>query len=186
PVVALLERAQELLVALRQRRRQLTLERDEQRSLRRGPPQQHERVVRDADERRRDDADERLVVVAIAQQAEIREQVDHLLLAEVAAARPAIRRDPERAQLLLVPLRVGAGREEQDDLARGRSAAVDQLADAARDRPRFASAPVHPRLGIRGLVGDDQLDRVAEDRVRELARRRQRLELVAEVAAEEM
>src|SRR5262249_38501638 len=64
--------------------------------------------------------------------------------------------------------------------------AVDQLVDAPRDRSCFAAAPVHIRLSVRGLVGDEQLDGVAKDRVREFAGRRKRLELVAEVAAEEV
>ena len=67
PVVALPESAQQLQVALRERGRQLALERDEQRPLRGSAAQQHQRVVRDADERRCQHAHERLVVVAVAQ-----------------------------------------------------------------------------------------------------------------------
>ncbi len=43
-----------------------------------------------------------------------------------------------------------------------------------------------PRLAIRLAVGDEQLDRMAEDRVGELARRRERLEAVAELGLEEV
>ena len=150
------------------------------------PPDQHERVVRDADERRREHGDERLVVVAVAQQPQVEQQVDHLLLAEVAAPGRAVRRQAERAQLLLVPLGVGAGREQQDDLARRGRALVDELAHAARDVLRLGAPPVHAAPGVRRLVGDEQLDRMAEHRVGELARRRERLEAVAELRLEEV
>ena len=105
---------------------------------------QHERVVRDADERRGQHGGERLVVVAVAEQAQVHEQVDHLLLAEVAPAGRAERRQPERAELLLVPLGVGAGREEEDDLARLGRAGVDELADAPRDVLRLARRQCSP------------------------------------------
>ena len=90
PFVPLAERAQQLSVALGERLGELTLERHEERALRRGAPQQHERVVRDAHKRGREHAHERLVVVAIAQQTQVREQVDDLLLTEVAAPGPAV------------------------------------------------------------------------------------------------
>ena len=51
PVVALAKRPQELEVAVRQRLRQLPFQRDEQRPFRRCAPEQHERVVRNPDER---------------------------------------------------------------------------------------------------------------------------------------
>ena len=54
-----------------------------------------ERVVRDADERRREHGQQRLVVVAVLQQPQVREQVDDLLLAEVAAAGHPDRRQVE-------------------------------------------------------------------------------------------
>jgi hypothetical protein len=44
---------------------------------------------------------------------------------------------------------------------------------------------VDARARVCGLVGHEQLDGRAEDRVGELARRRQRLELLAELGAEE-
>jgi hypothetical protein len=40
---------------------------------------------------------------------------------------------------------------------------------------------VHTGVGVARLVGHEQLDRLAEDGVGELGRRRERLELVAEV-----
>ena len=51
PVVALPKRAQELCVAVREGFRQLALERDEERALRRRTTQQDEPVVRDPHER---------------------------------------------------------------------------------------------------------------------------------------
>ena len=130
--------------------------------------------------------DERLVVVAVLEQPEVGEQVDHLLLAEVAAAGRAVRRQTGLAQLLLVPLRVGAGGEEQDDLARARSSAVDELLHPPRDVPRLGAPPVDTGAGVRGLVGHEQLDRGSEHRVGELAGRCERLELLAELGAEEV
>ena len=64
------------------------------------------------------------------------------MLAEVAAPGRAVGRQARLAQLLLVPLGIGAGREEQDDLARARRAAVDELlAPAARRAaPRLAAS----------------------------------------------
>ena len=120
------------------------------------------------------------------QEPQVREQVDDLLLAEVPAPGRAVRAQPGSAQLLLVPLRVGAGGEEEHDLARLRVAVVDELLDALRDVLRLGAPPVHVGARVRRLVGDEQLDRRAEDRVGELARRVQRLELVAELAGEEL
>ena len=142
PLVALLERADQLLVALVERRRQRALDAREERPPAGVAADQDERVVRDADERRREHGDERLVVVAVVQQPQVEQQVDHLLLAEVAPPGRAVGRQAERAQLLLVPLGVGAGGEEQHDLARRRRALVDELAHAPRDVPRLGAPPV--------------------------------------------
>ena len=142
PLVALLERAQQPRVALVELRRQLALEPGEERPAARRPAQQHEAVVREPDERRREHGDERLVVVAVVQQPQVREQVDDLLLAEVAAAGRAVGRQAEAAQLLLVPLGVRPGREQQHDLARRGGAGVDQLAHAPRDVLGLRAAPV--------------------------------------------
>ena len=90
--VPLAERTEELLVARREALRQLALEPGEERPAAGGAPQQHERVVRHADERRGEHGGKRLVVVAVVQQPQVREHVEHLLLGEVAAARCAVRR----------------------------------------------------------------------------------------------
>ena len=142
PVEALAERAQQTRVALGELRRQRLLDAGEDRPLARRAADQHERVVRRADERRREHRQQRLVVVAVVQQPQVREQVDDLLLAEVAAPGRAIRAQPRPAQLLLVPLGVGAGGEQQDDLARLGVAVVDELLDALRDVLRLGAAPV--------------------------------------------
>ena len=111
---------------------------------------------------------------------------DDLLLAEVALAGRAVRRQPLAPQLLLVPLRVRPRGEEEDDLARRRRARVDELAHAPRDRPRLAAPPVLGRVLVALLVGDEQLDRMAEDGIGELDRGGQLLELAAEMRAEEV
>ena len=143
PVVALLERAQKPRVVRVEIGRQRPLEPGEDRPARR-PPDQQQGVVGDADERRRQHAHERLVVVAVLEQAQVREQVDDLLLAEVAAPGGAVGRKSGGPQLLLVPLGVSAGCEEKDDLARARDAALDQLLHPPRDVPRLRPAPVRP------------------------------------------
>ena len=97
----------------------------------------------------------------------------------------AVGRQAEAAELLLVPLRVGAGGEEQHDLARLGRARVHELAHAARDVARLPAPPVLARVRVARLVGHEQLDRVTEDRVGEVAGGRERLELVAELLAEE-
>jgi hypothetical protein len=142
PVVALAERAQQLLVTLVERRRERALDPGEQRPPTDVATDQHERVVRDAHERRREHRHERLVVVAVPQQPQVREQVDDLLLAEVAAAGRAVGRQAERPQLLLVPLGIRTGREQKHDLAGRGGALVDELAHAARDVLRLGAAPV--------------------------------------------
>ncbi len=170
-LVALEERAEQALVARLELLRQGPLERREERPARRVATKQHEGVVRDADERRREHGRESDVVVAVVQQSEVREQVDDLLLAEVAAAGRAIRRQPLAPQRLLVLLRIGARGEEDDDLARIGLARVDELADA-RERSA-APRPVRQCSGSSGearLVGDEQLHRMPEDRVRETPR----------------
>ena len=186
PLVALEEGADQLRVAVVELGWQALLDSREQRPLGRCAPDQHERVVRDADERRGEHGDERLIVVAVLQQQQVREEVDDLLLAEISAARRAVGRQARLAQLFLVHLRVGARREQQHDLARGRRSLVDQLTNATCDVRRLRTPPVHARVRVRLLLGDQQFDRMAEDGVRELARRRERLEAVAELLVEQM
>ena len=186
PVVPLLERLEEPRVACGQARRQLLLEPGEERPPRRRAPQQDERVVGDADERRGEHGHERLVVVAVVEQAQVREQVDDLLLPVVVAPGRAEGRQALGAQLLLVEPRVGAGREQEHDLARSRLARVDERAHALRDVARLCGAPVRPRVLVAVLVGDEQLDGRAERGVREASRGRERVERLAEVGSEQV
>src|SRR5206468_9531367 len=97
-----------------------------------------------------------LVVVRVVQQAQVREQVDDLLLAEVPAARRAVGRQPERAQLLLVPLGIGARREQEHDLPWSRRARLDELGDAAGDPARLCATPVLAGVTEAALVRDEQ------------------------------
>ena len=185
PVVALLEGAQQPRVVGVEVRRQRALEAGEDRPPRVAPDQQ-QRVVRDADERRGEHTHERLVVVAVLEQAQVREQVDHLLLPEVAATGGAVGGEAGAAQLLLVPFGVRAGGKEEDDLPGGRDPGVDQLLHAPRNVSRLGPPPVHAGAGVGGLVRHEQLDRGAEDGIGELAGRRERLEFLAELGAEEV
>ena len=86
PLVALQEGAHEAPVVLGEIGRQRALDALEDRALLGVRADEDERVVRDADERRREDGEQRLVVVAVLEQAQVVEQVDDLLLPEVAAA----------------------------------------------------------------------------------------------------
>src|SRR5439155_25237229 len=67
-----------------------------------------------------------------------------------------------------------------------RGARVDELAYPPRDVSRLGAAPVLARVAVARLVGDEELDRMPEHRVGKLTRRRERLEPVAEVGAEEL
>ena len=107
-----------------------TLERGVERAPQRGAAHEHERVVRDADERRREHGRERDVVVAVLEQAEVREQVRDLLLAEVAASGRPVRGEAVPAERLLVALGVRPGGEEDDDLPR--EAAPDSTSSETR------------------------------------------------------
>ena len=186
PLVPLLEGADQALVGGVERDRHRPLETGVERPAPRMPAQEHERVVRDAHERRRKYRHERLVVVAVPQQAQVHAQVDDLLLAEVPPAGRAVRRQAERAQFLLIPLGIRARGEEQDDLARSRRLCVDELAHAPGHVLRLGAAPVRAAAGIRLLVGDEQLDGVPEDGVGKLARGGERLVALAERRAEEV
>ena len=186
PLVPLPEGEDHPAVVLRQVSRDAALDPAEDRLPLRLGPDQHERVVRHPDERRREDGQESLVVVAVVQEAEVREQVDDLLLAEVAAPRGAVRRQPDAPQLFLEPLRVRPGGEEEDDLPRRRASGVDELADAPRDVARLRAPPVDARLGCRRLVGDEELDGVPQRGQRSRRRRVEALELVSELGGEEL
>ena len=165
-LVPLQERADEAPVLLGEVGRQRALDPLEDRAPLGSGANQDERVVRDADERRGEHGEQRLVVVAVLQQPQVREQVDDLLLPEVAATRHPDRRQIEGPELLLEPLRVRSGREQQDDLARRRGSRVDELAHAAGNVPRLGAAPVDARVGVRRLVRDEQLERRPEHRDR--------------------
>src|SRR5439155_16312224 len=137
--------------------RQRMLDPGEERPPRRSPPDQREAVVRDSDERRRENGKQRRIVVSVVQQTQIREQIDDLLLPEIALPVRAVRREPGLAELTLVPLGVGAGGEEQHDLARGGGARVDELTNPPSDRARLATSPVRAGLVVARLVGDQEL-----------------------------
>ena len=136
PLVALLEGTQEPLVLLCEPLGQRALDAGVERPPAGVAANRHQRVVRDADERRAQNRRQRPVVVPVPQQAQVREQVDDLLLTEVPAARRPVCRQPLRAQRALVDLGIGAGCEEQDDLAGLGRAEVDELGDAPCDRAR--------------------------------------------------
>ena len=185
-LVPLQERADEAPVVLGEVGRQRALDPLEDRAPLGGGADEDESVVRDADERGGEDGEQRLVVVAVLQQPQVGEQVDDLLLAEVAAAGHPDRRQVDSPQLLLEPLGVRPGREQQDDLAGRRGAGVDELAHAARDVPRLGAPPVEARVGVRRLVGDEQLERRPEHRVAVAGGRHERLEALAELVGEQL
>ena len=145
-----------------------------------------ESVVRDADERRRENGEQSLVVVAVLQQPEIGEQVDDLLLPEIASAGHPDRRQIDRSELLLEPLGVGARSEQQDDLAGRRGPDVDELADTARNVARLGPTPMETRVGVRLLVRHEKLEGCPEHRVAVPCCRCQGLEALAELLREQL
>ena len=186
PVVALAEREQQAPVVLGEVARKRPLQRAEDGLALGLRPDQHERVVGDADERRGQHREERLVVVAVVQEPQVGEEVDDLLLAEVVPPRGAVGGQPHGSELLLEPLGVRARREEEDDLAGARVACVDQLAHALRDVSGLRAAPVDARLARGLLVRDEQLERGAQDGRPATVGRLEPLELVAELRSEEL
>ena len=186
PVEALSERTQQPCVPLGELSGERVLDARVERSPRRRAADEGEPVVRDADEGRREHGEERHVVVAVVEQAQVPEQVDHLLLAEVALRRGLVRRQTSLSQLLVVDVGIRAGGEEDDDLTGRHRTRVDELTCAPRNGAGFGAAPVDASVVVARLVGDEQLDRMPEHRVRELRRGVERLELVAEVGAEQL
>ncbi len=107
-------------------------------------PNDHERVERDAAERRGERRVDGELVHRVGQGAEPLAQVEHLLLAPVAAPADQVGRDAALLESPLVEAHVGGRAQEQDDVAR-LVAGGDQLADPAGEQPRLAGAPERRR-----------------------------------------
>jgi hypothetical protein len=120
------------------------------------------------------------------QEAEVRDEIDDLLLAPVAAPGGPVCRQPLRPQRLLVALRVRAGREQEHDFPGRCLAGIDERPHPPRDVSSLREPPVCLTLAVRRLVGDEQLDRRREQRVGEAAGRLERLEARAELGTEEL
>ena len=146
---------------------------------------QDDRVVRDSDERRRQDGGERLVVVAVVQQPQVGEEVDHLLLAEVAAARRTVRRQPslrsaDSYRSASVP---AANRSTISPRAAAPlSTSSRTLRAIERASPSRQLVPAPCSL----LVAHLQLDGMTEHRVGKLTRGSERLVVVPELLTEEV
>ncbi len=171
PVVALAKRLEQAPVARRQSGRRLPLEAGEQRPPPGRSPEKHECVGRDAHERRGEHRQQSLVVVAVLEQPKVGEEIDDLLLPEVPAPGRAVRRQPLRAQRVLVGLGARPGREQEHDVSGSAFPAVDECPYARRDVPRLAVPPRRPRLPVARLVGDQHLDGRPEEGVGEACRR---------------
>ena len=184
--VALAESAHQPLVPLGESGGHGVLEPREERPPRRDPAKERERVVRDTDERRREHRQERHIVVPVVQQAQIREQIGDLLLAEVALTGCPVGRQPGARGARPRTTRRRCRRRRGGRSPRSCSAAVDELAHAPRDGASLAAPPVDAGVLVALLVGDEQLDGMAEHRIGELGRRRELLELATEVRAEEL
>ena len=144
-LVALPKRHEETPVALGETLRRLALESREQRPATCRAPEQDEGVVRDTHQRRCEDGDERLVVIAVLEQSKVREQVDDLLLPEVPATRRTIGRKAFRSESCLVRLGTRSRREQEDDFTRCAVAGVDQLAYPPSHVTRFGRPPAECR-----------------------------------------
>ncbi len=152
----------------------------------RGGRQHHERVERDAHERRGQDRVERLLVPGVGQRPQVGDEVDHLRMRPVAPAADHIRRDSAALELALVGAQIAGRPRQQDDLRRPRPV-VDELAHAGGERARLGQPP---RRGqdfgggpFRALVDHQQLDpRLAGRRIVSPGERR--LEALSELARE--
>ena len=111
--------------------------------------------------------DERLVVVAVVEKPQVGEQVDDLLLAEVAAAGRTVRRKTSCPERLLVRLGARPRREQERDIARCAPPSVHELMDAARDVPRLRDSPADLGVAVARLVGHEHLDGRASERLGE-------------------
>ena len=94
-LVPLEERAHEASIVLREVGGQRALDALEDRATLRGRANEDEGIVRHAHERRRQDGEERLVVVPVLEEPQIGEQIDDLLLAEVATSGHPDRREAD-------------------------------------------------------------------------------------------
>jgi hypothetical protein len=185
-LVALEKRTQQALVALGKMLREPALERREERTAWRVAARENERVVRDADERRGEHRRQGDVVVAVVEEPEVGEQVDDLLLPEVATTGRAVRGQSLSPEGLLVSLRVRSGSEEHDDLAGLGLTGVNELPDARRNLPSFTRAPVDIRTGEGRLVRHEKLDGMSEHGVREFSRCGEGLVVLSERVAEQV
>jgi hypothetical protein len=136
------------------RRRLVALEGGEDRPLDRSPPHPQEAVVRHADERRGQDGEEGDVVVAVPQEAQIREQVGHLLRRVVAAARRSHRAQMALAKRRLVHGGVRPGLEESTICpgvaSPASTSSAIRPASASASAPRQLSpASRNPALSVR-------------------------------------
>src|SRR5918996_4066467 len=105
-VIPLEECFEETAVARAELARQRAFEPREERAAAGRSPEKHERVVRDAHERRGENRGERFVVVPVDEQTQVHGEIADLLLAEIAAAGGAMRRETFSPERLLVPLGV--------------------------------------------------------------------------------
>ena len=162
-VVELLEALHERAIGLGEPFQLSQLDRPVERRLR-SRPQRGQPVVGDADERRGEHHEQRVVVEAVAQQREIGAQVAHLLRAVEAAAELAVRRQADVLERGGIRGCVARGAQQDRDVARCDAAAVDELAQAAGERDRLElarRARAHRPLGAGHEV---QLDRRLVDR----------------------
>ena len=134
PLVELPEALDERAIALGQALQLPELDRPVERALR-SVAQRGQPVVRDADERRGEHDEQRVVVEAIAQQREVCAQVAHLLRAVEAAAELAARDEPDALERRGVGRGVARGAQQHRDPARPHSP-VHQLAQSPRQRMR--------------------------------------------------
>ena len=184
PLVSLEEGGHEPPITLLEARRQRSLEPGEDRSSARRAPEQDQRIVRDTHERRREHGEQRLVVVAVLDQPQVREDVDNLLLSVVAAAYGAVGLQPLLAQGGLEHVGRSPGCQQHRDLAGSASAELDQLLDPPRQRTCLGEPPVLAALAHGRLVDHGDFDGGAKLGSGKAARRLERFEMLSELCPE--
>ena len=102
---------------------------------------QHERVQRQAAQRRGEHRVERQPVERVGQRGEVVAQVAHLLLAPVAAPAEHVGGDAALLQRALVDVHVGGGAQQQHHVGELVRAVLRELVDPLGQQPRLGGAP---------------------------------------------
>ena len=136
-------------------------------------PEQHERVVGHAEQRRGQHRVEGFLVARVGQHPQVGDHVQHLRMGPIAATADHVGGDPAGFERAFVGAQVGGGAGQDDNVARGHPP-NGQLGHAPGQRTRLGEPPGCRQsvdCPVRALVGDDHLDQRAVSRRLGLPRR---------------